>query len=136
MNCLHEGVGMGLTVGVARQDGTCTYCGEAYLAEEEVGVLTVEQTTVMIHTDCWGKCQKELLGKPVPRRGRKPLDITDEAKVVRNRLINQYAAIRYHLGNTVDSEKRKKMGVKLEGIKEQITQYGGMPRSWTDGSNQ
>ena len=89
---------------------------------------------------CWEEQGKQAIDKLPPklsRAGRKPIDLTDEQRAKRYKIVNKRSSITYKIreelakpSDAQDFDLIARLGENLHKLKEEIAQYGGVPDSW------
>ena len=136
-----------------RRRATCKYCSESILKGEYMIVTRMsrlrrdaEGNQVLRrwridkfwHPDCWMKNAKQAIDErqPLPEtRGRKKLNLSPEAAEKRRKVLMRRASVMQRLRDEMDNgecnvEKLIHLGSLLQSCKEEIEQYGEVPKSW------
>ena len=122
-----------------RKQATCAWCREF-----------IENRTYMVvgqylrgkwklrrnwHPDCWIEQAVKALEKRivVERRGKKRLNLTDEDKKKRFKILARRASVLQRIkkaSNNGNVEKMIHLGMLLNKLKDEIELVGGVPKTW------
>ena len=130
----------------------CYYCGEDIIKgtpmvkgkswrkhTDKGGEVKKWCRTFRWHPNCWmEQAVKSVENSPERKMGRKSLDLTEEQKKVRYRLLHRYAFITFQqrksgMKEHPDLARILKLEVFRQQIIEEIKDYGGVPPKWTVG---
>ena len=130
----------------------CVYCGENLVKGEPMvkgkswrkgGKAKKWVSYYRWHIKCWEEqALKWLENHPPAVReksgGRKKMDLPDEARIARNKLLQRYAFITYQQRqsakkNPIELERILKLEVFRQQVIEEIRQYGPVPTKWKVG---
>ena len=118
-------------------------CHDTIKVSEAMVVGRYEGSQTYWHKECWIE-DAEIMLSPyqAPKRGRHPLDISDEKKAIRNRILRAMASQRFTLKKLISEGRAsitvKRIEIDLQILKLKLEEYGGVPSKWRqylDGSN-
>ena len=144
---------MDVWITTCRKKSKCAYCEQDIIKESHMVVgkywrkINPAGESVAIrwtlkrrwHIECWvenGKIQADTVSaQRSDTRGRPRLVLSDNDRLMRNRLMVRRAVVVYRIrkvqeANPYDIDALVKLGSKLYDIKEKIGKYGGAPKSW------
>lgn len=129
-----------------RKQATCSYCEKPVLNGDYQVVcqhyMRLRSGKVWwkrrsFHPQCWiDQAVAELDTRVVVEtRGRKRLEMADATKTARTAILRRRGSIIQRIKREIGSEEQDidrivHLGELLNGLKEEIEQFGGVPKSW------
>lgn len=140
---------MNVWVRIAKKPAPCFWCGKTiesgefevvcqYYMQMRNGRSWSKKMLFHAEPDCWmERAKAEIRSRPqIELRGRKALALSDEKKEERNRILRQRGSVMQRLNDEMFGRMRparlRVLTDKLEELKEQIEEFGGVPESWKD----
>lgn len=133
--------------------GDYMICGKLWLTRSEESVTTKAKKWLIrkywhrVNSDghhCWeeqAKFHVDQLPAPIIKSGRKRIVLSDEDKVVRNKILNRRSTVIQRIRSEwekpleiIDYDELSHLGAMLDKCKKEIVSVGGVPRSWEDGN--
>jgi len=141
---------MDIWLTICRRRAKCTHCPEfiekgQYIVVGKLWARSKEEGArrwtlrFRWHPECWveqGKMAADRRPLITETRGRKKLDMSEGDKAARRSIIMRRASVMQRIKKEVDLKTQESidklihLGDRLNKLKEEIKQYGGVPKSW------
>lgn len=130
---------MNVWMKICRKQSSCRWCPEVIEKKTYMVVTQYYRGKWKIrknyHPDCWIAQGIAALEKKsfVESRGKQRLDITDEQRGKRFRVLARRASVLQRIRKASEEENIEDMihlGAMLHSLREEIEPYGGAPESW------
>jgi hypothetical protein len=113
-------------------------CGERIAKAEPMVTGLLNGSRIYWHPICWSEESISLLSPyEEPKRGRHPIDIPADKRIIRKKIIQSMSALRYRIRDYSSKDDNGKYALRIERmyidielLKRKLEDYGGVPGAW------